>query len=96
MDFNIFVDYLKSFVEIFSNLLVFLIFVRVVMSWLYMGKGSFSRTGIIGVVYDITNPVMSFFQKFPHRIGMLDLSPIIALFVIDFVSQLILILLNLL
>lgn len=80
--------FLASFVQILSNILSLLIFGRVIYSWFRMG--SFAQRGRIGqFLYDTTDPVFNLAKKLPHRIGMIDLSPLIALVAIDLLSRLI-------
>ena len=74
-------SYLALFVDIFAEILILAILVRVILSWIRpMGsKGSFSS-----FLFEITEPVLSVFRRFIPRLGMLDISPIIALLVIQF------------
>ena len=74
-------SYLALFVDIFAEILVLAILVRVILSWIRpMGsKGPFST-----FLFEITEPVLSVFRRFIPRLGMIDISPIIALLVIQF------------
>ncbi len=71
-----------KFVEALGTILRVLIFVRILMSWFTMGKNPV-RGPISFFIYSSTEPIFSFFRKFPHRIGMFDLAPLIALIVVD-------------
>lgn len=70
---------IRTFTDIFLNLLIFLIIIRVILSWLRRG---FSGP-IANFVYSATEPVFNLARKLPHRFGMIDFSPIIALFGVD-------------
>ena len=71
-----------QFIVILGNLLTYAIIGRILISWFSMGKGM-QRGRFSQMIYDVTDPIMNLAKKVPHRIGMLDLSPIIALIAID-------------
>ncbi len=76
-----------NFIIVLGNLLTYAIIGRVLVSWFSMGRpggrGRFSQ-----LLLDVTEPVMVLARKIPHRIGMIDLSPIIALIGIDLLVRL--------
>jgi YggT family protein len=77
---------LINFIGIFFDLLSFAIIVRVLLSWVNApGAGRLKM-----VIHDITEPVLAPFQRPIFRVGMIDLSPIIALMVLDFVRTILL------
>ena len=82
--------FLNKFVDIFFNLLYFAIIIRIFLSWI---PGQVDHR-IKDVVFSITEPVLGPFRRMIPKIGMLDISPIIAIFVVDFVRSLLLILIN--
>ncbi len=59
----------------FINVAIFLVFVRVVLSWINPG----AYNPIISAIYSITEPMMSPFRKMVPNLGGLDISPIILL-----------------
>ncbi len=65
-----------------------IIFVYVIMSWLPN-----TETGIVGDVYrilgTICDPYLDLFKRLIPPIGMIDITPIIALLVLQFVVRLI-------
>lgn len=70
-----------------SNVYSTVIVIYVLMSWIP------TRNGIIGEIYDflgkICDPYLNLFRKFiPPIGGMVDISPIVALFVLQFVVRL--------
>lgn len=81
-----FPSYLISFIQVFSKLLIFAIFVRILLSWMRA-----ERNGRLAqLIYDATEPILGFFRNLVPPIGgMLDLSPILAYFSIIFVSDII-------
>lgn len=80
--------FLIKFIDILGIILNFLIIARIIMSWMSMGRAiSLGRVG--SVIYDITEPIFRLFRKFPLRIGMIDLTPMVAIIAIDFISTLV-------
>ena len=58
----------------------FAIIARILMSWI----SPHPRSGIAVFLYQATEPVLRVFRSFLPRMGMIDLSPLIAFFVLDF------------
>ncbi|MEM7282996.1 MAG: YggT family protein [Pseudomonadota bacterium] len=59
----------------FINVSIFLIFVRIILSWISPGN----YNPIISVIYSITEPMMAPFRRLLPPLGGLDISPIILL-----------------
>jgi len=79
--------YLALFVDILAEIVILAILIRVIMSWIRpMGSKGMLST----FIFEITEPLLSFFRKVIPRMGMFDLSPIIALFTIEFVRSMLL------
>jgi len=83
----------QNFVVVLGNLMTYAIIIRIIISWFSMG--SFNQRGRFAqFFYDATDPILNMAKKIPHRIGMIDLSPLIALIGIDLFVRLILILIS--
>lgn len=65
-------EFLINFANLFINALMILIFVRVILSWVPDGLGSFRK-----VIMDLTEPIMAPFRKLIPPMGGFDLTPII-------------------
>ncbi len=78
--------FIIQFVNIFADLLIAAIFIRVIMSWI---RPTGNRGKFFAFVFEITEPLLSFFRKIVPRLGMFDISPIMAFLVIDFVRAII-------
>jgi len=76
--------FLAQFVNIFAELLIFAIFIRVILSWIRPVNAS---SGISRFLFEITEPVLSIFRRVVPRLGMLDISPIIAFIVIELIRS---------
>jgi len=75
---------LKQTAIYFFEVINFLIFARVVISWVAKGR----RNQIIDLVYQLTEPILAPFRTLQHKIGiggMLDFSPIMALLTMNLI-----------
>jgi YggT family protein len=63
--------------------LLIAIFVRVIISWTGMDPSN----PIFVVIHDITEPILAPIRQFMPRIGMIDLSPMVASFVLILIAQ---------
>ena len=75
--------YLLTFVNLLLQILSLAILIRVLLSWFPVDPSN----PIIRVLYEVTEPVLMPFRRVIPRIGMLDLSPLAALLVIQFLQQ---------
>ena len=75
--------YLLTFFNLLLQILSLAILIRVLLSWFPVDPSN----PIIRVLYEITEPVLMPFRRVIPRIGMLDLSPLAALLVIQFIQQ---------
>lgn len=82
--------YLGTFVRIFFDILSFLIIVRVLLSWF----PNRPHNALFDFIFEVTTPVLRVARKITPRLGMIDLSPIIALLALDLLRTLILALLS--
>ncbi len=82
--------YIGAFVKIFFNLLSFLIIVRVLLSWFPRRP----HNALFDFIFDVTRPVLNLAKRVIPPIGMIDLSPIVALIALDILQTIILALLN--
>ncbi|NLF80573.1 MAG: YggT family protein [Clostridia bacterium] len=75
-----------SLVRVVFGVYYFLLFARVIFSWIRVSDNVFTR-----FVYDVTEPVMSIFRRlFPPRPSFpLDLSPILAFIVLQLLETII-------
>jgi len=73
-----------NFVTVLGNLITYAVFARVILSWFMVGGGSPGR--VARFINDVTDPILNLVKKLPHRIGMIDLSPLIALFGVNIIA----------
>ncbi|WP_053956925.1 YggT family protein [Inediibacterium massiliense] len=77
-------------VEYFFRVLNFLILVRILLSWIQPhGYGTITK-----VIYQLTEPILAPFRKllqnFNIGMGMIDISPILAVLFLDLIRKVIL------
>lgn len=75
------------FILVFSNQLItivgFALVARVLISWV----SPHTHNKITEMLHVITEPVLKVVRLIPHQIGLIDLSPLIALFALDFLKM---------
>lgn len=69
--------------QILAYTLVVCILIRVLMSWTRMDP----TNPIAAVINEITEPILGPLRSLLPRMGMIDLSPMIASFILIFVAQ---------
>ncbi len=67
--------FLIYFIQIFIEIATFMIFARVVLSWIPTKPNALTE-----FIRTATEPILLLAKKITPRLGMIDLSPIIALF----------------
>lgn len=87
------ISFLVQFVVILGDIIFYAILLRIIMSWVSMGSFGF-RGRFTQALNDITDPIINIAKKLPHRFGMFDFSPMIALFGVELLTRGIVILLS--
>jgi YggT family protein len=86
-------DDVADYVNTLALVYIVLIFVRIIMSWIPRIPYNRWLAGFLKFVTDVTDPYLNLFRRVlpPVRIGpgALDLSPIVATFVLIIVSSLV-------
>ena len=76
-----------SIINIIFQILIMVIFIRIILSWIPHNP----YHPLIEKIYQISNPILNPIQKvIPPIGGRIDISPIIAIFIIQFVRSIIL------
>lgn len=80
-------EYLAQFVSIFTQILIFAIFARVIMSWLRVPPRGF----LFVLLVESTEPILGLFRKLvPPLGGIVDLSPLLAFLALDLLRSILL------
>jgi YggT family protein len=82
-----------DYVEILALVYLVFIFIRIIMSWIPRIPYNRFLSAVLSFVSDVTDPYLNLFRRFlpPVRLGAgaLDLSPIVATFVLIIVSSIV-------
>lgn len=78
--------FLYRFVDLLFNILIFAIIGRALLSWFNVGPGH----PIGRVLYEITEPILGPMRRVIPMIGMIDISPIVAILLLNFLQNLLL------
>ena len=78
-------DVIVTFIQLLVWVLIVAIFIRVILSWLPMSGGQFNP--LIAIIYQITEPVLAPLRRVIPRLGIFDLTPTIALFILFVILQ---------
>lgn len=70
----------------FLNIYMILIFIRILLSW-FPNVNMYE--GPLSVIPQLTDPYLNVFRSFIPPLGGIDFSPIIAIFLLQFVAQLV-------
>lgn len=71
-------DAIITGIEILCNVLIAAIFIRVIMSWFSPRPDN----PIVVIVYQITEPILGPLRRIIPRMGMFDLAPMAAIFLL--------------
>ena len=78
--------YLVQFVDILSTVLSIALLIRVISSWFNVGPTS-PLFPILNIVNQVTEPILAPIRRVLPRLGMLDLSPMVALLLLTFIRS---------
>ena len=78
--------YLVQFVTILSTVLYIALLIRVFSSWLNVGPTS-PLFPILNIVNQVTEPILAPIRRVLPKLGMLDLSPMVALLLLTFIRS---------
>ena len=76
-------DFVVTFIDMLVYVLSIAIFGRVVMSWISPGGNDPVST----ILFQITEPILGPIRRVMPRLGMFDLSPMVALILLNFVIR---------
>jgi YggT family protein len=78
------IGFLLKFADILFNLLYLIVVCRVLLSWIRPNP----EQKWVQFIIQVSEPIMAPFRLTIFRLGMIDLSPIVALIALSFVHQL--------
>jgi YggT family protein len=77
-------EFLRQFVSILFELLTFAIIARALLSWFNLGPDH----PVVRVLYDITEPILAPLRRVIPTLGMIDITPFVAVLLLQFVQRL--------
>ncbi len=77
-------NFFAAFVEILCQVLTIAIFIRAIISWFPVEPGN----RLIAILYQITEPILEPIRKIIPRIGMMDISPLVAIITLQIIAML--------
>ena len=83
MSFDRISDFLLFFVSTLIYILNFAIIIRALMSWFNPSL----ENPIVRFVFEITEPVLAPLRRIVPRIGMIDITPIVAILLLNVIMQ---------
>jgi YggT family protein len=75
---------LLQFISILFQALIFAIVARALLSWFNLGPSH----PLVRILYDVTEPILAPLRRVIPRIGMFDITPIVAILLLDIVQRL--------
>ena len=82
------VDAIVFFVSAVCKVFYWLLIIRVILSW--VGVNPYLTTNeLLSAIYQASDFILKPFQRLPLRMGMIDLSPMIAIMVLYFIPSLV-------
>ena len=79
-------DLLIRFISLLSTVLYIALLGRVLLSWFNVGQNS-PFYPVIAILYQVTEPILAPIRRLLPRFGMMDFSPIVAFFLLQFVQR---------
>jgi YggT family protein len=73
------------FVEVFTDIMIAAIFVRVLLSWVITDP----RNPLITVLDQITEPLLAPLRRFVPRLGMFDITPMVAMIILIAIQRMV-------
>ncbi len=74
-------DYVAALIDVYTILII----LNVLLSWIQQFRPlpyNLTLRAVIGFIEDTTNPYLNLFRSFIPRLGMFDISPIVAILVL--------------
>lgn len=75
--------YFANFLSYLFNILSIAIFIRAILSWFPISQGNI----LVNIVFQLTEPILAPLRRVIPPLGAMDLSPLIAIIILQFVAQ---------
>jgi YggT family protein len=81
-------EFLKQFVNLLVPVLYLSILARVIVSWIPISEDS-RFAPVVRVIYQVTEPILGPIRRLIPGLGMLDLSPMIAIILLMVIQRIV-------
>jgi YggT family protein len=78
------IEFARQTINIVADLLITLIFIRIILSWFMRGN----ENRLMYFLNEATEPILKPIRRALPKMGMLDLSPLVAYFLIEIIRTL--------
>ena len=78
--------FLGTFIQVLFQVLIFAILIRALISWFPIGQDS----PIIRILDDVTEPILAPLRRVVPRLGMMDITPIVAMIALQILESMLL------
>ncbi len=78
-------NFIAAFIRFLIDVLTIAIFARVIISWFPVNPGN----RLVDVLYQVTEPILAPLRRIIPRVGMIDLTPMIAIILLRVVAALV-------
>ena len=79
-------DWLRQFIDILFQVLIFAIIARALLSWFNLGPSH----PLVRILYDLTEPILGPLRRVIPMIGMIDITPIVAIILLQVIQSILL------
>lgn len=78
--------FLGTFIQVLFQVLIFAVLIRALISWFPIGQDS----PIVRILDDVTEPILAPLRKVVPRLGMMDITPIVAMIALQILESMLL------
>ena len=79
-------DFVVRFLDLLITVLYIAVFARVIVSWLPVGS---ANNPVVAIIYQITEPILAPLRRVIPRVGLFDLTPMVAIILLGIIQVLI-------
>jgi len=78
-------SFISTFIRILCEVLTIAIFARAIISWFPVNPGN----RLVALLYQITEPILDPLRRIIPRVGMIDITPMIAIILLQVIAGLV-------
>ena len=78
-------EFLSYFVNIFTRVMTFAIFIRVILTWFPVDPSN----PMVTMLFQITEPILAPLRRVIPMMGMIDITPMVAIFLLQMIGNMV-------